>query len=74
MPGMWLGLPRARDLLVAVGMGLNTNFFAQYRLTSVRGRRWRLKSTSVPRGMCGHRVCISCCFISSWDADGMAGV
>lgn len=51
MPGMCLGLPRAQDLLVALGMGLNIYFLAMYRLTSVYGCRWRLKCTSVPRGM-----------------------
>lgn len=35
MPGMRLGLPGAWDLLVALRMGLNTNFLAEYQLTSV---------------------------------------
>lgn len=74
MPGMRLRLPRAGALLVALGVGLNTNFLAKYRLTSVCGRRWRLKCTSIPRGMCGHRVCISCRFIASRDAGGAAAV
>ena len=72
MPGMWLGLPRAWDLLVASGTGLNTNFLAKYQLTSVYGCRWRLKCTSIPRGTRGHRVRISCCFVASRDADGTA--
>lgn len=60
MPGMWLGLPRARALLVAWARALHTNFPAKYQRTSAGRCRWRLKCTSAPGGVCGHRVCISC--------------
>lgn len=51
MLGMWLAVPRAWDLLVALGMGQNPNFPAGCQRTSVHrwSRGW--KYTSVP-GRC----------------------
>lgn len=42
MLGMWLALPRAWDLLVALGTGLNTNFLVRCQLTSAHGWSWLL--------------------------------
>lgn len=54
------GAPQSPGFAGCLGMGLHTNFPAKYRRTSARRCRWRLKCTSAPGGVCGHRVCISC--------------
>lgn len=66
------GAPQSPGFAGCLGMGLHTNFPAKYQRTSARRCRWRLKCTSVPGGMCGHRVRISCCLAASRDAGGAA--
>lgn len=53
MLGMWLALPRAWDLLVALGMGLNSAFPAGCQITSVYGWSRGWKYTSLPGGCVG---------------------